>query len=135
MAQGQATEQRTRWHVGIGRVELEPEPLRFAVLRANIRDPLSRALLALSGVAQLADVVMTAVMIRSGGWYERNAVVAGIATNPTIAAAIKVGAVAAVCILALARLPRRRARVALAPAAVLSTMGPLINLVQFLGSR
>jgi hypothetical protein len=114
----------------VGRVELVDDGLSqpSGGLRSNLADPVCRALIVLVVTAQLADAVTTNVGLQRH-LIELNPLFRTLlAWSPWLADAIKLGALAAVVVLALIRLPLGRARSALLLAVALSLIGPLANL-------
>lgn len=122
-----------RQRIGVGRVELVPEPARFATLRANVADALCRLFVLGVLVAQAVDTLTTTIALRQSGYFERNALLGTLAASPAAALVVKLAAIGAVIALALLRLPTRRARVALTLALVLSVVAPIINVATLLG--
>lgn len=123
-----------RQRVGAGRVEIVPEPVRFARLRANVSDPACRLLVLGVLVAQTLDTFTTAIALRQTGYYERNPLLGTLAASPATALLVKLTAVGAMTALAILRLPTRRARVTLTLALALSAFGSILNVASLLGA-
>jgi hypothetical protein len=121
--------------VHVGRVELLPVPpakVWFARLRGNVHA--CRWLIVTVVAAQMADVITTQIALTRGGFFEANGLMSPVVYGSPIGTlALKLGAVVAVLALALVRLPRRRALVAVGLALALSLIGPVANLVALLG--
>jgi hypothetical protein len=121
--------------VHVARVELLLElaaKVWFARLRPNLHA--CRWLLVAVVAAQLADVITTQIALSRGGYFEANGLMSGVVYGSPIGTlALKLGAVVAVLALALVRLPRSRALVAVGLALALSLIGPVANLAALLG--
>lgn len=121
---------------GRGLVEVEHDPVR--VPRRRIREAVRGCRWLLAGLlaAQLADVVTTQIALRSVAYVERNPLMSHITTNGVaggaLDAALKLGSVLAVVVVAMLRLTPKRARVVVAVALLLSLTAPVINSVVLL---
>ena len=125
----------TRWHlrIGVGHLEVDADPAPpVASWPGRLRTSMAACWPLVVGIvcAQLTDVATTAIALAQPGYYEQNVLMRQV-TAAGVAAilGVKLGAVLAVILLALWRLPRRRARVALALALGLTLVGPVANLV------
>ena len=82
-------------------------------------------------MAQLADVVTTQIALRSSAYVERNPLMSHITMNGVaggaLDAALKIGIVLAVVVVAALRLTPKRTQVAVAVALLLSMIAPVIN--------
>jgi hypothetical protein len=120
-----------RRRVGVGILELVPEPREDASVRAlkdNLRDRVCALLVTIIAAAQIADVVTTFRALSGHAYVENNPLFrALILRNPVSAYAIKLLAVTGMVLLVLSRLHGRRAQWALAVAAGLSLTAPLLN--------
>jgi hypothetical protein len=126
--------EKRRGRIGVGRVELVPEPrLRFERLRSSLADTACRLLVLGALIAQAADSLMTAVALGRSGYYERNPLFGSTAGSPIASLCVKLGAILAVLSVALLRLPTRRARMAVGLAFALSAIGPLLNTATLFG--
>jgi len=122
------TQQRRR--TGIGILEVIPEPARFGRLRENLIA--CRTLLFALFVAQAEDGMTTYVAMNQGD-VEANPVLRLLTgSSPAVALALKLALVFAVVMIALTRLPQRRARGALIVALGLSLTGPVANTLTLL---
>ncbi len=130
MGAGTQLEPRVR-RVGVGRVELVADERRdrgVEMVRENLRDQVSALLLAVVLAAQLADVVTTVRALGGNMYVENNPLLrALIVRSPLAAYTVKLLVVSAVVLLVLSRLRGRRAQVALAVAAGLSLIAPVLN--------
>lgn len=122
----------TTRRTGRGAVEVEHDPVRVTRLRrlyAAVRQ--SGWLLAGLLAAQLADVVTTKIALRSSAYVERNPLMSHITTNGiasgALDAALKIGIVFALVVVAALRLTPKRTQVAVAVALLLSLIAPVIN--------
>jgi hypothetical protein len=122
-----------------GRVEIEYEaeravlrPARYAALRAALQDPVSMLFLAGACLAQIADSVTTAIALSGSQYVERNGLLRAAVTQPLEIGGLKLLLVMLVSLLAMMRLPKRQARLALLFAFGLSAFAPIQNLVQLL---
>jgi uncharacterized membrane protein len=128
---------RRGYRLGVGRVELvaedPPQAVRFATLRGNIADLVVRVLVYFVVLAQLADAVTTRIALNRPGFQETNALFRPLlGLNPQMANTLKLGAVLAVILFALSRIPHPRARAALVLALGLSLVGPVLNILTLL---
>lgn len=121
------------------RIEVEPEPplqqvrpVRYAVLRQNLRDPVSMLFLLGACLAQIADTITTAIALSGSQYVEHNGLLREAVTQPLEIGACKLLLVLLVSLLALMRLPTRQARLALFLAMGLSAFAPIQNLVELL---
>jgi Domain of unknown function (DUF5658) len=122
------TRQRQRY--GVGLVEVIPEPIRFARLRANLAS--CRTLIFAVLLAQAEDGMTTYVAI-TRGQVEANPLLRLLTgSSPAAALALKLALVLAVVTIALSRLPLGRARAALTVALGLSLLGPVANTLTLL---
>jgi hypothetical protein len=79
-------------------------------------------------------VVTTQIALTRGGYFEANRLMSPVVYGSPIGTlALKLGAVVAVLALALVRLPKNRALVAVSLALALSLIGPVANLAALLG--
>lgn len=126
------------------RVELEPdpEPRWLAVLRRhtgnlvdNVADRWSLAFFIGALMAQIADTITTAIALSSHSLVEDNGLMRAAVTQPATVGALKMLAIALVCVLAMMRLTPRHARLALLLAFGVGAFAPLQNLVQLLFVR
>jgi len=131
----QQTDRARGQRIGVGRVELVPEQpaLRLGTVRANAADAACRVLFLAVLLAQAADTLTTTFALHQSGAYEINPATGVLAMRPALALAVKLGAVVAVCLIALVRLPVQRARVALTLAFALSIIAPVLNLATLWG--
>jgi hypothetical protein len=134
MAAGTDVEQRvaTRRRVGVGIVELVPERANdpsVRTLKDNLADRVTVLLVAIVIAAQLADVVTTMRALAGRVGIEDNPLLRQLMLrSPAAAYAVKLLLVGAVLLLVVSRLRGRRAHVALAVAAAVSVIAPLLNL-------
>jgi hypothetical protein len=131
---GTDLEQRvvTRRRVGVGIVELVPEHAgdpRVRTLKDNLADRLTVLLMGIVIAAQVADVVTTMRALSGRVGIEDNPVLRQLMLrSPASAYAVKLLLVGAVLLMVLSRLRGRRVHVALAVAAAVSVVAPLLNL-------
>ncbi len=127
-----------RRRVGVGIVELVPEPREDPSLRAlkdNLGNRICALLVAIIAAAQCADVVTTFHALSGQAYVENNPLFrALIVRNPVGAYAVKLLTVTFMVLVVLSRLRGRRAQVALAVAAGLSLTAPLLNFLLLLRS-
>ena len=136
---GAQTELRRRTHrVGVGIVEVVPEPREASSLRAiraNLSDRVCALLTAIVVAAQVADVVTTFHALGHHVYVEDNPLLrALIDRSPVAAYTVKLLVVTAMVVLILSRLHGRRAKGALAFAATLSLIAPVLNFLLIQGS-
>jgi uncharacterized membrane protein len=126
-----------------GRVELVDESAHPASgrtpprvqLRQNLADPACLALFAGACIAQIADAVTTVIGLDRGGHFEANGLMRYAVTAPLTFGFLKVALVVLLSMLAMLRLPTRRARVALLLAMSLGLTAPIQNVFQILSPR
>ncbi len=127
-----------RHRVGVGILELVPEPREDPSLRAlkdNLHNRICALLVAIIGAAQFADVATTFRALSGQSYVENNPLFrALILRNPVGAYAVKLLAVSFMVLLVLSCLHGRRAQVALAVAAGLSITAPVLNFLLLLRS-
>ncbi len=120
-----------RRRVGVGIVELVPEPAvvrSLGAVRENLTNRISLLLVAVIVAAQVADVITTVRALSSSLYVENNPLLrALIVRSPLAAYSVKLLAVAALVLVILSRLRGPRARVALTVAAGLSLLAPVLN--------
>jgi Domain of unknown function (DUF5658) len=136
---GAGTELKPRVRrVGVGIVELVPEAREDRSLRTlkdNLSNRLCAVLVMLIAAAQIADVATTYSALSSHAYIENNPVLrALIVRSPLAAYSVKLLVIFAIVLVALSRLHGRRAQFALALAAGLSLIAPLLNMNLLLGS-
>ena len=101
-----------------------------ANLRGNLHDDVSLMLLITLFAAQVADLWTTHVALAQSGLQEKNPLFRALFSSvPGLADAVKLGAVSLAVMLAIAVLPRPRARGALLLAAGISIIAPISNLL------
>lgn len=120
-----------RRRVGVGVVELVPEPAvvrSLGAVRENLTNRISLLLVAVIVAAQVADVITTVRALSSSLYMENNPLLrALIVRSPLAAYSVKLLAVTALVLVILSRLRGPRARVALTVAAGLSLLAPVLN--------
>lgn len=129
---GAQTELRGRTRrVGVGIVELVPERREdpsLRAIRANLSDRVCALLVAIVAAAQVADVVTTFHALGHSVYVEDNPLLRSlIDRSPLAAYTVKLLIVSAMVVLILSRLHGRRAKGALAFAAGLSLVAPVLN--------
>ncbi len=122
---------RVRRRVGAGIVELvqeQPRDRSLATMRDNLASHVSQLLVAIILAAQVADVVTTVRGLATTAYIENNPLLRElILRSPLAAYAVKLLTVTALVLLVLSRLRGRRANVALAMAAAISLIAPVLN--------
>ena len=129
---GAGTELKPRVRrVGVGIVELVPdarEDRGLRTLKDNISNRICAVLVMIIAAAQITDVVTTFSALASHSYIETNPILrALIVRSPLAAYTVKLLAIFAIVLVALSRLRGRRAQFALALAAGLSLIAPLLN--------
>jgi len=125
------TLQRQRVHYGVGRLEIVPEPVRFARLRENLSS--CRNLVFAVLLAQAEDGLTTFVAF-SRGYVEDNPLQRPMTSaSMGVAVGLKLIVMFAMMTLVLSRLPTRRARIALRVALAMSLVAPVLNTLTLLG--
>jgi hypothetical protein len=124
-------EPRVRRRVGVGLVEIVPEHVEDRSLRTlkdNLHNRVCALLVAIVVAAQVADVVTTYRALAGNLYIENNPVLrALIVRSPPAAYAVKMLIIFGMVLVVLSRLRGRRARIALAVAAAISLIAPLMN--------
>jgi hypothetical protein len=123
--------ERRHRRVGVGIVELVADRVEDPSVRTlidNLSNRVCALLVAIIAAAQLADVLTTFRALSAHSYVENNPLFrALIVRNPVAAYAVKLLAVGGMVLLVLSRLHGRRAQLALAVAAGLSLIAPLLN--------
>ncbi len=116
---------------GVGIVELvaeEAEDTSVRAIKDNLRNHICALLVAITAAAQLADIVTTFRALGVHAYVENNPLFRElILRSPLAAYTVKVLIVGAMVVLVLSRLRGRRAQFALAVAAGLSLVAPVLN--------
>jgi hypothetical protein len=123
---------RLRRRVGVGILELVPDEVEdrsVRTLRDNLANHVSALLVAIIVAAQVADVVTTfRALSGPSGYVESNPLLRVLMVRSPLAAyTVKMLLVTALVLVVLSRLRGRRAQAALAFAACLSLIAPLLN--------
>lgn len=135
MSAGTHTDQRVRssQRVGVGILELVPDRVEdpsARTLKDNLADHVSAVLVAIVFTAQLADVITTFRALAAPAYIEDNPLLRQlILRSPLAAYSVKLLLVAAMMVFVLSRLQGRRAQLALAVAATLSLIAPVLNIL------